>query len=140
MQAPAAWYFAHDRPSGSDLSGELSDEVLRHLSRVRRDFEKDDSRLRFELRSHLSAKAARAIQRILHRLSVHLTISRWNQRLERRDIVQHLFAAGRSITEVGRALVSRIRKEEEDATQREWLHQYYDYRRAYAAHLVVESR
>ncbi|VDC02629.1 unnamed protein product [Peniophora sp. CBMAI 1063] len=138
--APAVWYFVHDRPPDSDLTDdELSVEVLRDLLQTRRDFEKEDSRLGAELRSSLHTKASRAVRRTLHRLSVYLTISRYNQRLGRRDMVQGLFAAGRSITEVGRALVHRIRKDEEDADQQESLRQYYSYKLAYGAAIASGS-
>ncbi|VDC02615.1 unnamed protein product [Peniophora sp. CBMAI 1063] len=139
--APAVWYFTHDRPSdvGSISAYELSDEVVRDLLQTRQDFEKDDTRLCSELRSSLTEKARRTVRRNLHRLSVHLTIWRHNQRTERRDLAQTLLAAGRSIAEVGRALVARARREEEDSGQQERLSQYYRYKRSYGDMLALRT-
>lgn len=123
----------HDLPAEIRFasSGETPADVQRELAQVQQEFQREDASLRAKLRMRLASKAQRAVNRNLRRLSIGLTLWRYNKRLERRDLVQNLLEAGRSIVEVGLALISRLRDEDKDPAQQDRIRQFRADREAY---------
>ncbi|VDB86116.1 unnamed protein product [Peniophora sp. CBMAI 1063] len=131
--APATWHFVHDQPMGarSALAGGIGTDVERELDQIRRDLARHEAGARARLRAELVAKGNKAVKRALHSVSVRLTRWQRERRTERRVFVQELFSAGRSLIDVGRALVRRIHCEDTDGEMVGWMDEYYSIRRAY---------